>query len=127
MRQCEAARSEWTSRRDGDDLGYPRWVDGRPADRMAVVTLAVRIPTQLRSLTGNAAEVTVEGSTVGEALKALEAAYPGIGERIFDEGGRLRRFVNVFLADEDVRFLDGLATPVSEGQTISIVPAVAGG
>lgn len=91
------------------------------------MTLAVRIPTQLRSLTGNAAEVTVEGSTVGEALKALEAAYPGIGERIFDEGGRLRRFVNVFLADEDVRFLDGLATPVSEGQTISIVPAVAGG
>ena len=63
----------------------------------------------------------------GEALKALDAAYPGFADRLFDDGGNLRRFVNVFLADEDVRFLDGLATPVSDGQTLSIVPAVAGG
>ncbi len=91
------------------------------------MSLTVRIPTQLRSLTGNASEVTVEGSTVGEVLKALEIANPGIGDRIFDEAGKLRRFVNIFLADEDVRFLDGLTTPVADGQTISIVPAVAGG
>jgi molybdopterin synthase sulfur carrier subunit len=64
---------------------------------------------------------------VGAALKALDAAHPGFAERLFDEGGNLRRFVNVFLADEDVRFLDGLETPVSAGQTVSIVPAVAGG
>ena len=91
------------------------------------MSLSVRIPTQLRTLTGGAGEVQVEGATVGEALKALDATYPGFADRLFDDGGNLRRFVNVFLADEDVRFLDGLATPVSDGQTLSIVPAVAGG
>jgi molybdopterin converting factor small subunit len=92
---------------------------------MAVVS--VRIPTQLRPLAGGVAEVQVEGSTVGEVLKALDAAHPGFAARLFDDAGRLRRFVNVFLADEDVRFLHGLDTPVAEGQTVSIVPAVAGG
>ncbi len=87
----------------------------------------VRIPTQLRSLAGGAAEVTVEGSTVGEVLKALDAAHPGFAGRLFDDGGSLRRFVNVFVADEDVRFLQGLDTSVPEGATVSIVPAVAGG
>jgi molybdopterin synthase sulfur carrier subunit len=87
----------------------------------------VRIPTQLRPLADGASELTVEGSTVGEVLKALEAAHPGFGERLFDEDGKLRRFVNVFLAEEDVRFLEGLDTPVAPGQTLSIVPAVAGG
>jgi molybdopterin synthase sulfur carrier subunit len=91
------------------------------------MSLSVRVPTQLRTLTGGAGEVQVEGSTVGEALKALDAAHPGMGDRLFDENGNLRRFVNVFLADEDVRFLEGLATPVADGQTLSIVPAVAGG
>jgi molybdopterin synthase sulfur carrier subunit len=91
------------------------------------MSLTVRIPTQLRPLTGGAGEVEVEGSTVGDALKALDAAHPGMGDRLFDEAGNLRRFVNVFLDDEDVRFLDGLATPVPSGQTLSIVPAVAGG
>jgi sulfur-carrier protein len=91
------------------------------------MSLTVRIPTQLRPLTGGAGEVEVEGSTVGDALKALDAAHPGMADRLFDEAGNLRRFVNVFVADEDVRFLDGLATPVSPGQTLSIVPAVAGG
>ena len=91
------------------------------------MSLSVRIPTQLRTLTGGAGEVEVEGATVGAALKALDVAHPGFADRLFDEGGNLRRFVNVFLADEDVRFLDGLATPVSDGQTLSIVPAVAGG
>jgi molybdopterin synthase sulfur carrier subunit len=91
------------------------------------VSVSVRIPTQLRTLTGGKGEIEVDGSTVGEALKALDAANPGFAERLFDEGGNLRRFVNVFLADEDVRFLSGLETPVSAGQTVSIVPAVAGG
>jgi sulfur-carrier protein len=91
------------------------------------VSVTVRVPAQLRTLTGGAAQVSVEGSTVGEALKGLDAAHPGFGDRLFDEGGALRRFVNVFLADEDVRFLDGLDTVVDDGQTLSIVPAVAGG
>ncbi len=87
----------------------------------------IRIPTQLRTLTDSAGEVSVEGETVGEALKALDAAYPGLGQRLFDDQGMLRRFVNVFLADEDVRFLQGLDTPLPQGSTISIIPAVAGG
>ncbi|MEY2398148.1 MAG: sulfur-carrier protein [Actinomycetota bacterium] len=87
---------------------------------------AVRIPTQLRPLAGGASELTVEGETVGDVLKALDAAHPGFADRLFDESGALRRFVNVFLGEEDVRFLDGLNTPVA-GQSLSIVPAVAGG
>ncbi len=91
------------------------------------MSVSVRIPTQLRNLTGSQAEVSLEGATVGEVLKALDAAHPGLRERLFDDSGELRRFVNVFVADEDVRFLEGLDTPVEAGQTISIVPAVAGG
>jgi molybdopterin synthase sulfur carrier subunit len=91
------------------------------------MSLTIRIPTQLRTLTGGAGQVEVEGASVGEALKALDAAHPGLGDRLFDDSGQLRRFVNVFLADEDVRFLEGLATPTEAGQTHSIVPAVAGG
>jgi molybdopterin synthase sulfur carrier subunit len=91
------------------------------------MTVTVRVPAQLRTLTGGAGEVAVEGDTVGSVLKALDAEHPGFGERVFDDKGELRRFVNVFLADEDVRFLGGLATPVEPGQTVSIVPAVAGG
>jgi len=91
------------------------------------MTVTVRIPTQLRNLSGNAAEVQVEAGTVAEALKALDAAHPGFGERIFDDSGELRRFVNVFLADEDIRFLQGVDTPITDGQVVSIIPAVAGG
>ena len=91
------------------------------------MSVGVRIPTQLRTLTGGAGQVAVDGATVGQVLAALDAGHPGFAERLFDEGGQLRRFVNVFLADEDVRFLDGLDTPVGEGQVVSIVPAVAGG
>jgi molybdopterin converting factor small subunit len=87
----------------------------------------VRIPTQLRTLTGGSSEVTVDGSTVAEVLKALDAAHPGFADRLFDESGVLRRFVNVFVADEDIRFQQGIDTPVGSGQTVSIVPAVAGG
>jgi sulfur-carrier protein len=89
--------------------------------------VTVRIPTALRTLTGGAGEVAVEGSTVGEVLKSLDSEYRGLADRIFDDSGKLRRFVNVFVADEDIRFLDGLGTPVAEGQTVSIIPAVAGG
>jgi sulfur-carrier protein len=92
---------------------------------MTMVT--VRIPTQLRTLTGGSGEVRVEGATVGEVLKALDVAHGGFSERIFDESGGIRRFINVFLDDEDVRFLDGLDTRIEAGQTVSIIPAVAGG
>ena len=68
-----------------------------------------------------------DDAKVGDVLRALDRAHPGLGERIFDDAGGLRRFVNVFVADEDVRFLQGLETPVGTGQTVSIVPAVAGG
>jgi molybdopterin converting factor small subunit len=91
------------------------------------MSVSIRVPAQLRTLTAGAGEVRCDGSTVGEVLKALDAAHPGFGDRLFDENGALRRFVNVFLADEDVRFLEGLDTPVADGQTLSIVPAVAGG
>jgi molybdopterin synthase sulfur carrier subunit len=91
------------------------------------VSATVRIPSQLRPLSGGAGELVLEGSTVGEILKALDAAHAGFADRLFDDSGNLRRFVNIFLADEDVRFLQGLGTPVQDGQTISIVPAVAGG
>jgi molybdopterin synthase sulfur carrier subunit len=91
------------------------------------MSVNVRIPTQLRTLTGGAGDVRVDGTTAGELLAALDVAHPGFGERLFDDDKKLRRFVNVFVADEDVRFLQGLDTPVSDGQTVSIVPAVAGG
>ncbi|MEA2933009.1 MAG: sulfur-carrier protein [Actinomycetota bacterium] len=87
----------------------------------------VRIPTQLRSLSGGEGEVKVDGTTVGQILTSLETAHPGFKARLFGEDGQLRRFVNVFVADEDVRFLQGLDTAVSDGQTVSIIPAVAGG
>ncbi len=91
---------------------------------MAVI---IRIPTTLRPLTAGQPEVEVEVGTVGEAIAALDAAHPGFTSRILDESGALRRFVNVFVSDDDVRFLDGLDTAVPEGATIAIVPAVAGG
>ncbi len=91
------------------------------------MSVTVRVPTTLRTLTAGASEVAVEGSTVSEALDNLEAAHPGFKQRLLDDEGGLRRFVNVFVADDDVRFLEGLNTPVADGQTVSIIPAVAGG
>ncbi len=87
----------------------------------------VRIPGPLRKLTDGQSEVTVDGPDVRTALKALERQHPGIGDRLLDEEGNLRRFVNVFVRDEDVRFQEGLDTPLADGDTISVVPAVAGG
>jgi molybdopterin synthase sulfur carrier subunit len=91
------------------------------------MSVTVRVPTTLRTLTAGASEVTVEGATVGDVLQSLESAHPGFAERLLDDAGGLRRFVNVFVADDDVRFLDGLDTPVPDGETVSIIPAVAGG
>lgn len=91
------------------------------------MTATVRIPTPLRTATAGASTVEVDGATVGEALHDLEAQHPGVAERLVDEQGRLRRFVNVYVDDEDVRFAQGLDTPVRDGATVSIIPAVAGG
>jgi molybdopterin converting factor small subunit len=91
------------------------------------MSVTVRIPTQLRELSGGAAEVTAEGATVADVLQDLEVKHAGFRERLFDDQGELRRFVNVFVADEDIRFLDGVDTDVAEGATVSIIPAVAGG
>jgi molybdopterin synthase sulfur carrier subunit len=91
------------------------------------MSVKVRIPTQLRPLAGGASEVAVDGATVADLLKALDAAHPGFADRLFDQSGQLRRFVNIFVAEEDVRFLEGLSTRVPDGTTVSIVPAVAGG
>jgi molybdopterin synthase sulfur carrier subunit len=87
----------------------------------------LRIPTPLRPLAGGAAELTVEGATVAEVLENLERNHPGFQERLYDDRGEIRRFVNIYVGGEDIRFLKGLDTPVREGDEVSIVPAVAGG
>lgn len=91
------------------------------------MTITVRIPTQLRELSGGAAEVALEPGPLAAVLAALDSAHPGFRGRLFDDGGELRRFVNVFVAEEDIRFLDGIDTVVADGDVVSIVPAVAGG
>ena len=87
----------------------------------------VRIPTPLRKLTNDLEVVSAAGGTVGELLDSLEKAFPGLRERICDEQGNVRRFVNIFVNDEDIRFLDERATPVKDTDEVSIVPAIAGG
>ena len=89
--------------------------------------VTVRIPTILRTYTGGASEVTAEGGTLAEVLDDLERNYTGIKARVLDETGALRRFVNVYVGNDDVRFLDGLTTPTPDGTAISVIPAVAGG
>ena len=87
----------------------------------------VRIPTPLRKLTQGLEEVKAQGATVSELLVDLEKQYPGLRERLFDDKGQVRRFVNIFANDEDIRFLQNLDTPVKDSDEISIVPAIAGG
>ena len=87
----------------------------------------IRIPTPLRKLTGDQEVVEATGSTVGEIIDNLEKSYPGLKERICDEEGNVRRFVNIFLNDEDIRFLKENATEVKDSDELSIVPAIAGG
>lgn len=91
------------------------------------MSISVRVPTILRTYTGGESEVAAGGSTLKEVLDSLDETYPGIKGRIVDEQGALRRFVNVYVGNDDVRFLDGLATPVSDGSQVSVIPAVAGG
>ncbi|MFP3899820.1 MAG: ubiquitin-like small modifier protein 1 [Acidimicrobiia bacterium] len=91
------------------------------------MSVSVRIPTTLRTLTGGRSEVSVDGRTVREVLANLDAAHAGFSDRLLDEDGNLRRFVNVFVDDEDIRFVEGLDTKVPDGDTVSIIPAVAGG
>jgi sulfur-carrier protein len=91
------------------------------------MSVSVRIPTILRPYTNGVAEVSGDGGTLREVLQKLDADYPGIGGRILDDTGKIRRFVNVYVGEEDVRFSEGLDTPTPEGAQISVIPAVAGG
>ena len=91
------------------------------------MSASIRIPTILRTYTGGAAEVTVAGSTLRESISDLDMQCPGIAARVLDDAGALRRFVNVYINDDDVRFLDNHDTPILDGAQISIIPAVAGG
>jgi molybdopterin synthase sulfur carrier subunit len=91
------------------------------------MSVSVRIPTILRTYTGGQAEVTVDPGTLREVLSGLDAAYPGLAGRLVDDTGNLRRFVNVYVGEEDVRFAQGLETPVPSGAHVSVIPAVAGG
>jgi sulfur-carrier protein len=91
------------------------------------MAVTVRIPTTLRPLSGGVSTVEVEPGALVDVIKALDAVHPGFQDRLLDEEGNLRRFVNVFVDDDDVRYLDGLQTNVPDGQTVSIIPAVAGG
>ena len=91
------------------------------------MSVRVRIPTILRNYTEGASEVTADGATLAEVLENLEANHNGIKARVLDDSGEIRRFVNVYVGNDDVRFLDNLATPTPDGTQISVIPAVAGG
>jgi len=89
--------------------------------------LLVRIPTPLRSVTKGNAEVQAKGDTVGDLVEDLERQFPGLRERLMDDKGELRRFINVYVNEEDIRFLQGKTTALKDGDRVSIVPAIAGG
>lgn len=91
------------------------------------MTIKVRIPTPLQSMTQNQSEVEASGTTVKEVLANLDSQYTGMQTRLYDDQGQLRRFINFYVNDEDIRFLNGELTPVNEGDELSIVPAIAGG
>ncbi|GEP36444.1 molybdopterin synthase sulfur carrier subunit [Nocardioides psychrotolerans] len=91
------------------------------------MSVSVRVPTILRTYTGGKSEVSASGATLAEVLDDLEASYAGIKARILDDKGALRRFVNVYVGNEDVRFLENLDTPTPDGTQVSVIPAVAGG
>jgi MoaD family protein len=87
----------------------------------------VRVPTSLRNLTGGSDEVSAEGATVGEVISNLEKTHPGIRDRLLDDKGAVRRHVNIYVGEEDIRFLSGLQTELKQGDQISVIPAIAGG
>ena len=91
------------------------------------MSVKVKVPTQLRTLTDGASEISGTGDDIGALIKDLDPRHPGLGERLLDDSGQLRRFVNIYVNDEDVRFLDGLGTTLPSGAQVSIIPAVAGG
>ena len=91
------------------------------------MSIRVRIPTPLRRLTNNLSDVEVNGLTIQELIDDLDARYSGIKERLLDESGEIRRFVNIYVNEEDIRFLEGKQTRVKEGDSVSIIPAIAGG
>ena len=91
------------------------------------MAVTVRIPTTMRPISGGNSTVEVEGATLRDVLAALDAAHNGFKDRLFDDAGELHKFVNIFVSDDDVRYLQGLDTPVKAGDTVSIIPAVAGG
>jgi len=91
------------------------------------VAVEVRLPTVLRSHAGGASVVTVDGATIGEVLEKLVAEYPAMAGQVLQEDGSLHKFVNIYVDDDDVRYLKGLETPVADGAEVSILPAVAGG
>lgn len=91
------------------------------------MAISVRIPVLLRTLTGGESEVSASGSNIEELLANLESSYPGMRERFYDENGKMRRFINIYVNSEDIRFLDGEKTALKDGDEVSIVPAIAGG
>jgi molybdopterin synthase sulfur carrier subunit len=91
------------------------------------MAVKIRIPTPLQSMTEQNAEIQVSAATLGEALVELQSQYPAIKERLRDDNGKIRRFINLYVNDEDIRFLQNEETPIKDGDEISIVPAIAGG
>lgn len=91
------------------------------------MAIKIKIPTPLRKVTGGAGEIEISGKDIGEIINLLEKNYPGIKDRICDESGELRRFVNIYVNQEDIRFMSGKETPLKDGDEVSIVPAIAGG
>jgi molybdopterin converting factor small subunit len=91
------------------------------------MAVEVRLPTLLRQYTDGTASVSAEGATIGDVFAAIVGQYPGLGGQLIDESGALHKFVNVYVNDEDIRYLDSLGTTVAEGDVVSILPAVAGG
>ena len=89
--------------------------------------IRVRVPTPLRPMTGGKSEVEMEGQTVAQLIENLGAAHPGLKERLYDEKGEVRRFINIYVNEEDIRFLTGTDTPLKDGDEVSIIPAIAGG
>ena len=107
-------------------MGQSTHEDASP-QKEEMMAVTVRIPTPLQRLTNGQGEVSCEGKTVSELLDDLEKRYPGIKERLYDEKGQLRRFVNIFVNEEDIRFMQGDQTAVKDGDDVSIIPAIAGG
>jgi molybdopterin synthase sulfur carrier subunit len=111
-------------------LSVPNLIKARQFNRTAKILFMpkkVRIPTPLRKLTNNEDLVEINAATIGEALVELQTRFPGIQERLVDEKGEVRRFVNVYVNEEDIRFLKNRETPLKDGDEISIIPAIAGG